>query len=423
MNKASRATRDSLGLNNDGVGRRPPGTPVDINLCSGAGGLALGLAQVGFNSFDFFDIDRGACSTLQQNLCGEQPSLSGRVFQADLSQLEWMHNCAPVRLLIAGPPCQPFSAGGSRKGHEDERNLFPSVLEGARVLRPRAILIENVRGLGRSSHRAYLDYILRQLTHPDVSTTPEEPWEDHDQRIRQHSSDKHFNPAYNVAWSVFNAADYGVPQVRYRLFIVATAVDLPPYQFPDSTHSRERLLHEQHTGGYWESRGLVAPHLNGSSLPLDDSSDTRRPWVTVRDGVSSLRLAESLETDQCNNHWTIQGARAYAGHTGSSLDWPSKTLKAGVHGVPGGENMLVHDDKSLRYFTLREMARLQSFPDSHYFVGARSNVLRQIGNATPCDLAAAIARPLRNLLQPESYHGTADNPAQPFTGVLATSVV
>ena len=423
MNKASRATRDSLGLNNDGVGRRPPGTPVDINLCSGAGGLALGLAQVGFDSFDFFDIDRGACSTLQHNLCGEQPSLSGRVFQADLSQLEWMRNCAPVRLLIAGPPCQPFSAGGSRKGHEDERNLFPSVLEAVRVLRPRAILIENVRGLARSSHRAYLDYILRQLTHPDVSTTPEEPWEDHDQRIRQHSSDNHFNPAYNVVWSVFNAADYGVPQVRYRLFIVATAVDLPPYQFPDPTHSKERLLHEQLTGVYWESRGLAAPHLNGSSLPLDDSSDTRLSWVTVRDGVSSLRLAESLETDQCNNHWTIKGARSYAGHTGSSLDWPSKTLKAGVHGVPGGENMLVLGDQSLRYFTLREMARLQSFPDSHYFVGARSNVIRQIGNATPCDLAAAIARPLRNLLQPEACNVTADNPAKPFTGVLETSKV
>ena len=97
----------------------------------------------------------------------------------------------------------------------------------------------------------------------------------------------------------------------------------------------------------------------------------------------------------CNNHWMIPGARSYTGHTGSQLDWPSKTLKAGVHGVPGGENTLLCDDGSLRYYTLREMARIQTFPDCHYFTGARSSVTRQIGNAVPCDLAAAIASPLR----------------------------
>ena len=207
--------------------------PVDINLCSGAGGLALGLAQSGFGPFDFFDRDRGACETLRRNIGNRRPSLHGRVFEGDLTQLTWLDDFAPVRLLTAGPPCQPFSAGGSRKGHEDERNLFPSVLEAVRVLRPRAILIENVRGLARGSHRDYLDYVLGQLAYPDVLKSPEETWEDHDQRIRQHSSDKHVSPAYNVVWAVFNAADFGVPQVRYRLFIVATAVDLPPYHSQD----------------------------------------------------------------------------------------------------------------------------------------------------------------------------------------------
>ena len=105
---------------------------------------------------------------------------------------------------------------------------------------------------------------------------------------------------------------------------------------------------------------------------------------------------------ECNNHWKIPGARAYPGHTGSTLDWPSKTLKAGVHGVPGGENMMVCDNGSLRYYTLREMARIQTFPDGHYFTGARSNVTRQIGNAVPCDLAAAVAAPLRKLFDLES---------------------
>jgi DNA (cytosine-5)-methyltransferase 1 len=98
------------------------------------------------------------------------------------------------------------------------------------------------------------------------------------------------------------------------------------------------------------------------------------------------------------NHWLINGARKYAGHAGSILDWPSKTIKAGVHGVPGGENTIVDDSGRFRYYTLREIARLQTFPDAHYFCGARMHITRQIGNAVPCLLAAAVARPLFDLL-------------------------
>lgn len=98
------------------------------------------------------------------------------------------------------------------------------------------------------------------------------------------------------------------------------------------------------------------------------------------------------------NHWKVPGARRYAGHAGSVLDLPSKTIKAGVHGVPGGENTFVDDSGKLRYYTLREMARIQTFPDEHFFCGARIHVTRQIGNAVPCDLAAAMARPLYEIL-------------------------
>ena len=99
------------------------------------------------------------------------------------------------------------------------------------------------------------------------------------------------------------------------------------------------------------------------------------------------------------NHWTVLGARAYVGHAGSKLDWPSKTIKAGVHGVPGGENILVDDNGFVRYFTLRETARLQTFPDKHHFEGARLHATRQIGNAVPCDLAEAVGAPLFKLLR------------------------
>jgi DNA (cytosine-5)-methyltransferase 1 len=98
------------------------------------------------------------------------------------------------------------------------------------------------------------------------------------------------------------------------------------------------------------------------------------------------------------NHWLIPGARTYAGHSGSAMDNPAKTVKAGVHGVPGGENAVVEDDGKVRYFTFRELARLQSFPDKHFFGGARIHVTRQIGNAVPPGLARAVAQPLYQLL-------------------------
>jgi DNA (cytosine-5)-methyltransferase 1 len=105
------------------------------------------------------------------------------------------------------------------------------------------------------------------------------------------------------------------------------------------------------------------------------------------------------------NHRFQPGARSSAGHTGSPLDEPAKTLKAGVHGVPGGENMLVRADGSLRYFTIRESARLQTFPDDFRFHGAWSEAMRQLGNAVPVDLAEIIASDVYRRLSPSLPKG------------------
>ena len=371
---------------------------VDINLCSGAGGLALGLTRLGFGPFEFFDKDEWACQTLRHNLSDIAGSLNGRVFEGDLSQMDWLRHGPPVRLLAAGAPCQPFSLGGSHKGHRDDRNLFPTLMEAVRAVRPQAVFIENVRGLQRESLKPYLEYILSQLRYPDLAPLDHESWMEHDTRLRQHGTDPAVCAEYNVKWGLFNAADFGVAQIRYRLFLVATVVSLPSYEFPPPTHSKCALIRQQNSTSYWDDRELALPAQTRKPISGHNTSDDTLPWVTVRDRISTLPRPHPQEQGAFVNHWLISGARSYPGHTGSRLDWPSKTLKAGVHGVPGGENTIVCDDGSLRYYTLREMARLQTFPDEHYFTGSRSNVVRQIGNAVPCDLATAIAAPLRDLM-------------------------
>ena len=387
--------------NSEQGGVLPPGpgkSVVDINLFCGVGGLALGLGRAGFRSFDFFDRDEKVCATLRSNIAAGSCLIDGRVFEGDLSLTEWLTAGSNIRLLAAGVPCQPFSIGGSRRGHDDNRNLFPTLLKAIRTLRPRAVLIENVRGLERGSHKPYLDYLLKQLCYPEIGPRADESWTDHDHRLTRHQRRRDAPAAYRVVWKVLNSADYGVAQVRHRLFIVAMSPELPAYDFPEPTHSKDRLIWDQCTGDYWEMRNLAVQKREPQKPRSIDGKPATRPWVTVRDAITDLPPAHSQESGANNNHWSIPGARIYAGHTGSLLDWPSKTIKAGTHGVPGGENTVVCDNGQVRYYTLREMARVQSFPDEHYFVGSRSTVIRQIGNAVPPTLAAAVAAPLSNLL-------------------------
>jgi DNA (cytosine-5)-methyltransferase 1 len=98
------------------------------------------------------------------------------------------------------------------------------------------------------------------------------------------------------------------------------------------------------------------------------------------------------------NHFFQPGAKSYPGHTGSPIDEPSKALKAGAHGVPGGENMLVQRNGEVRYFSVRESARIQTFPDNYIFSGSWSESMRQLGNAVPVALAQAVAESVANHL-------------------------
>ena len=131
-------------------------------------------------------------------------------------------------------------------------------------------------------------------------------------------------------------------------------------------------------------------------------AEGRAPWLTVRDAISDLPDPEKYPDNDVPNHRHNPGARSYKGHTGSRLDEPSKTLKAGDHGVPGGENMLARVDGTVRYFTVREAARLQTFPDDYVFRGAWTEAMRQLGNAVPVRLAEVVARSVANSLRAQS---------------------
>jgi len=214
-----------------------------------------------------------------------------------------------------------------------------------------------------------------------------------------------------LVWRVLNAADYGVPQRRARVVFVGFRSDLGiKWNFPEKTHSAEALLWDQcRTLEYWnEHRVPFADRTNDVRSEVRAAKLPERPatkrWNTVRDAIHDLPDPAFPFDKRILNHRYQAGARSYPGHTGSALDEPAKTLKAGVHGVPGGENMLLRPDGSVRYFTVRESARLQTFPDNYEFHGSWTEAMRQLGNAVPVTLAEVIARGVKARLSERKCH-------------------
>jgi DNA (cytosine-5)-methyltransferase 1 len=383
-----------------------------VELFSGAGGLALGISRAGFEHLAVVEWDRQACETLRENQRRVKETHAWPVHECDVRSFDFRSIPQDVELLAGGVPCQPFSIGGKHLGHEDERNMFPQLMTAVRTLRPKAVLIENVRGLARPSFARYFSYIELMLTYPDLIRKQVENWVDHRARLERHHTAgglKGLN--YKVVHQVLNAADYGVPQKRERLFMVAIRADLGvEWDFPQATHSSDALLQSQFSSKeYWEGHGISTRQRPSPSFALinrleylerSPSLMPRERWRTVRDAIHSLPspAPKRSANEPALTHYLIPGARSYAGHTGSPLDEPAKTLKAGVHGVPGGENMLASPDGSVRYFTVRESSRLQTFPDEFTFTGSWTESMRQIGNAVPVELAYILALRLKSVL-------------------------
>lgn len=377
-----------------------------VELFAGVGGLAMGVSLSGFEPLAVVEWDKWACDTIRENQKRGHPLVNNwPLWEGDVRNFDWSTIPESIDLLAGGPPCQPFSMGGKHKAFGDSRDMFPSTVDVVRRLKPKSFIIENVKGLTRPSFANYFQYILLQLEFPEVSPRLHEDWTDHLKRLQKEKTSGALHSSgltYNVIATLVNSADFGVPQKRERVFIVGFRSDLGvKWSMPQPTHSLEALLYSQWISGeYWDRHRISKKKRPGIPkafetrykkiekllLPIDE-----KPWRTVRDALHDIPDPKKSKSVEFYNHNFQDGAKAYPGHTGSPLDLPAKTLKAGNHGVPGGENMMVQDDQGVRYFTIRESARLQTFPDGFVFHGSWSETMRQLGNAVPVALGRRVA--------------------------------
>jgi len=362
-----------------------------LEIFSGAGGLAKGLELAGFSHSAFVEYNKDACTSLKSNFKSE------KVFHGDIADFD-LAKLSNIDLIAGGPPCQPFSLGGKHQAHNDSRDMFPYAINTIEKLQPKAFLFENVKGLLRTSFRDYFDYILLRLTYPNCKIKTSESWEYHLERLKKITCNTYNGILYKVTYKLVNAADYGIPQKRERVLIVGIRSDLGvDWQFSTATHSEDRLNWDKYVSHtYWKRHDLPIQTNEDLAKSLQKKYGILPPekeaWQTVRDCL--LGVPHPNDRHEIDAHIYKEGAKIYPGHTGSVIDQPSKTIKAGGHGVPGGENMIRYEDDSVRYFTVYEAKLIQTFPKSYIISGAWGEAMRQIGNAVPVKLAEIIGKQL-----------------------------
>ncbi len=373
-----------------------------LELFSGAGGLAKGIEIAGAKHTAFVEWNSDACKTLRHNYCPEI------VFETDVRHFDFQ-KFSGVDLIAGGPPCQPFSVGGKAKGFDDERDMFPYSISAIRQLMPKAFIFENVKGLLRKSFADYFNYIILQLTYPEIKKKTNN-WKEHLSELEKtHTKGNYQGLQYNVVFRLVNAANYGVPQKRERVIIVGIRNDFNiPWSFPVETHSEDALLWTKYvTQEYWGKHSIKPS--KGDLLIMETEKrrlldkygffpPTAKPWLTVRDAIMDLPNPQKVKNHH-PEHYFRGGAKSYVGHTGSEIDQPSKALKAGDHGVPGGENMIRFNNGSVRYFTILEAKRIQTFPDDYPILGSWTEAMRQLGNAVPVRLGQVVSADLINMLK------------------------
>ena len=332
--------------------------PITISLFSGAGGMDYGLEAAGFETRFVTDLDRMCCQTLRSNR--EWPVVEGDIHAIASQTILDTANLKPgeADLLTGGPPCQPFSKSGYWSKGDSSRLSDPrssTLGEYLRVVEdtlPKAILLENVEGLSYSNKSEGLQFVLDGL----------------DEINRKHDT------LYRAHLKILNAADYGIPQVRQRLIMVASR-EGKAFRFPEPRFGEGLKPHRTAWDALWD-------------VPSEKDEDlrVRGKWgdllASIPEGQNYL-----WHTDRGGGRPLFGWRRRYWSFLLKlAKDRPSWTIQA----QPGPAIGPFHWKN--RLLSHRELCRLQTFPDDVTMLGGRGDVQRQIGNAVPSLLSEVLGR-------------------------------
>lgn len=325
-----------------------------IDLFAGAGGLSLGLKKAGWDVRVALEFNPIAIETHRKNM-PEVLHLCDDIRDIDFRDYE-----GTIDLVAGGPPCQPFSVSGKQLGKYDLRDMVPEFVRAVRDCRPRAFLMENVHGLTTSRFLPYLEERIEELK----------------------------ALGYDVSWQVLNAADYGIPQNRLRLFVVGVPKGVQ-FTFPEPTHGPQR------TKPYNSVREALA------DCPTDEPNRAKvvfakNPILRRSPYAGMLLNGKGRPLNMDGPSHTIP---ATAGGNRTHILDPDGIISQYHASLLAGGKSRTGQVAGCTRLTIRQSARLQTFPDWFEFVGRRNQQYMQIGNAVPPEFAAIVATSLREAME------------------------
>lgn len=303
-----------------------------IEICAGAGGQALGLEQAGFEHVALIEIDQPACATLRKN----RPAWN--VIEGDVKSFS-AKKYYDIDLLAGGVPCPPFSVAGKQLGHKDDRDLFPEAIRLVKECNPKAVMLENVRGLFDPKFEDYRNKIKRRL-----------------QRL-----------GYKCFWELIHTNHYGVPQQRPRTILIA--------------------LKKEYAAHFRWPVGVVAPPPTVGQILLEEMSrngwEGAKEWAERANGIAPTLVGGSKKH-----------GGADLGPTRARAAWE----KLGVDGLGLSDEPPSKGFSGNPKLTVKMAALVQGFPTDWEFVGKKTPAYRQVGNAFPPPVAKSMGTAIRNAL-------------------------